>query len=277
VGAGGAVSDILLRQGDCLDLMQDIDDAAVDMVLVDLPYGITDCAWDAIIPLQEMWVQLKRITKPRAAIVMTASQPFTTTLIASNMKMFKYCWVWEKNMGTNFLNLKYAPMKEHEDVVVFGEGAVNYNAIKQPRSGGGVGTVGREPTVRATDTRSVYGTHKARYRNTPEELRVPRSIQRFDVEKGQHPTQKPVSLMKYMIETYTDEGQTVLDFTMGSGTTGVACISASRNFIGFELDDEYFAAARKRIGDAADGVRLFEEVRITTQTRSGGACATISG
>lgn len=241
---------IELIQGDCLDKMRGIPAGSVDMVLTDPPYGTTACKWDTVIDLEAMWVELKRITKPNGAIVMTASQPFTSALVMSNAKWFKYAWVWEKNCGSNFATVKYQPMKEHEDVLVFGRGRVEYFPIMQERTGS---RAGRETTsVDGKKSGSVYGDWQGGHRMSVPKLRNPRSVQRFNIERGHHPTQKPVALMEYLIRTYTNEGDTVLDFTMGSGTTGVACVNTGRNFIGIELDPDYFAIAEKRIQEAQD-------------------------
>lgn len=236
---------IKLIQGDCLEKMKDIESGSVDMILTDPPYGTTACKWDSIIPLELMWEQLKRIIKPNGAIVMTASQPFTTTLIASNMKMFKYEWIWEKDGGSNFATVKYQPMKEHENVLVFSKGKTTYNQIKQERVGSRKGK--ETMTTDSGRKNSVYGTQEGGKKLKVPELRCPRSIQRFNRERGLHPTQKPVALMEYLIKTYTNEGETVLDFTMGSGTTGVACKNLNRSFIGIELDEGYFDIAKERI------------------------------
>ena len=246
---------IELIQGDCLEKMKYIPDGSVDMVLTDPPYGTTACKWDSIIPLEPMWEQLKRIIKPNGAIVMTASQPFTSVLVCSNLKMFKHEWVWIKNRGSNFANTVREPMKEHETVLVFSNGKWVYNKQMQERTGGGLDRVKYsftdEGTVRE-GTRSFAG----RKIDSMPDLRVPSSWQKFNVacgnEKTKHPTQKPVALMEYLIKTYTNEGETVLDFTMGSGSTGVACKNLNRNFIGIELDDEYFKIAEKRINGWCD-------------------------
>ena len=232
-----------LIHGDCLEHMGKIPAGTVDMVLTDPPYGTTACKWDSIIPLEPMWEQLKRITKKDGAIVMTASQPFTTTLIASNMKMFKYCWVWHKKTSANFGCAKYQPMKTHEDVCVFGGG---YNPImvkgkKRMRGGkaeNGLGNGGMKPVYYESD--EYY----------------PASVLDIKTERGHHPTQKPVALMEYLIKTYTNEGETVLDFTMGSGTTGVACCNLNRKFIGIEKDGGYFEIAKARIQEAEIGAMM---------------------
>ena len=240
---------INLMQGDCLELMKEIPDGSVDMVLTDPPYGTTDCKWDSVIPFEPMWEQLKRITKKNGAIVMTASQPFTSALVMSNVKMFKCGWIWEKNAGSNFGAVKYQPMKEHEDIVVFSKNSPAYNPQMQPRSEAGRAMISSGVKSKASNGRDVYGGLNKGYDNSGQnpELRFPRSIQRFNRERGLHPTQKPVALMEYLIKTYTNEGETVLDFTMGSGTTGVAAKNLNRDFIGIELDETYFNIAKGRI------------------------------
>ena len=233
---------IELMLGDCLERMKEIPDGSVDMVLTDPPYGTTACKWDSIIDLDLMWVQLKRIIKPNGAIVLTASQPFTTTLIASNMKMFRYCWVWEKTEPTGFLNAKKMPMRAHEDIVLFYKKLPLYLPIK---------TKGHElkRSRKAADHTELYGRQDkpTEYHSTE---RYPRSVIQFRTDKRKsnlHPTQKPVALIEYLIKTYTNEGDEVLDFTMGSGTTGVACVNTGRRFIGIEMDEGYFATAMQRI------------------------------
>ena len=233
-----------LMQGDCLERMKEIPSGSVDMILTDPPYGTTACKWDSIIPLEPMWEQLKRVIKPNGAIVMTASQPFTTTLISSNMKMFKYCWVWEKEQGVNFQHAKRQPLKIHEDVCIFSLGPPRYypqnlipcNITKSNKGkGGSLGHLSSE------SKRKIYSQKFTNY---------PKTIQKFNRQRGFHPTQKPVALMEYLIKTYTNEGETVLDFTMGSGTTGVACVNLNRKFIGIEMDDKYFETAGSRIAEA---------------------------
>lgn len=239
---------IWLMQGDCLERMKEIPDGSVDMILTDPPYGTTACKWDSIIPLEPMWEQLNRIIKRNGAIVMTASQPFTSILVTSNLKAFKCEWIWEKDGGSNFATVKYQPMKEHESVLVFGNGRTTYNQIKQERIGSRKGK--ETTTIDSGRENSVYGTRKGGKKLKVGELRCPRSIQRFNRERGLHPTQKPVALMEYLIKTYTNESETVLDFTMGSGSTGVAAKNLNRKFIGIELDEGYFEIAKNRI-DAA--------------------------
>ena len=220
-----------LMQGDCLERMKEISDGSVDMILADVPYGTTSCAWDSIIPLEPMWEQLKRITKPNGAIVMTAAQPFTTTLIASNMKMFKYCWVWKKSKPTGHLNAKKQPLRTYEDVVVFYDNQCIYN----PQ-----GVKPADKVVSRTN-RGNYGECSKTTRQTV--TNYPRNIVEFPSVDGVHPTQKPVALMEYLIKTYTNEGETVLDFTMGSGTTGIAAANTDRDFIGIELDENFYSNA----------------------------------
>lgn len=245
---------IKLIHGDCLEKMAEIEDGSIDMVLADPPYGTTACKWDSVIPLEPMWEHLKRVIKPNGAIVMTSSQPFTTKLISSNMKMFKYCWVWEKNAGSNFGAVRYQPMKEHEDVVVFGVGRTIYNPIMQARSESGKAMIKNGVKSKASDGGDVYGGLNQGYDNSKQDpdMRHPRSIQRFNRERGFHKTQKPVALMKYLIKTYTNVGGTVLDFAMGSGTTGVACKNLNRSFVGIEIDDHYFKVASDRISQQSN-------------------------
>ena len=235
-----------LIQGDCLEVMKDIPDGSIDLVLTDPPYGTTACKWDSVIPFEPMWEQLKRITKKNGAIVLTASQPFTSALVMSNVKMFKYCWVWKKNIASNFLQSGYMPLKRHEDVCVFYRKPPVYNKQK------GVGTPYYQKRNGADDTGDCYGSINKRttFKRTPTEnkgYRNPISVLEFDRETGKHPTQKPVALMEYLIKTYTNESETVLDFTMGRGTTGVAAKSLNRGFIGIEMDETYFNIARERI------------------------------
>ena len=234
--------------GDCLDVMRGWPDNCVDLVLCDPPYGTTACKWDIIIPLEPMWERLKRLIKPNGAIVMTASQPFTTTLIASNMKMFKYCWVWEKSRVTGVLNAKRQPLRCVEDVVVFYSKQSTYN----PQ---GVVGCDRETSTGNTGNGNSdnYGSVAVgKYKQT--QTGYPRQVIRFgSVGKTVHPTQKPVALMEYLIKTYTNEGETVLDFTCGSGTTGVACVRTGRHYIMIEREPEYVEIARRRTQEARSG------------------------
>ena len=229
--------------GDCLERMKEIPDGSVDMILTDPPYGTTACKWDSIIDLPLMWEQLKRIIKPNGAIAMTASQPFTTTLISSNIKMFKYCWVWDKKKGGNIQVLKWQPYKVHEDVVVFSKGPVKYYPIKTPQKE----RTGKTYSAGEANGIKNYGDVRVYKDKHPKSiLEVSNANQKGKV----HPTQKPVALMEYLIKTYTNESETVLDFTMGSGSTGVAAKNLNRNFIGIEMDEEYFNIAQDRIENA---------------------------
>lgn len=219
--------------GDCLDLMQQIPDGSVNMILCDLPYGTTACKWDSVIPFEPLWREYRRIC--RGAIVLTASQPFTTALIGSNLQDFRYCWVWDKKIAGNPFLAKHSPMKVHEDICVFAEKSITYApqmVTGKMRTKGG----GRSKLFDVALTKSVNDQY------------YPKSILEFsNAERGIHPTQKPVALMEYLIKTYTNEGETVLDNCMGSGTTGVACVNTGRKFIGIEKDEEYFPIARDRI------------------------------
>jgi len=238
---------IHLMQGDCLERMKEIPDGSVDMILTDPPYGTTECKWDSIIPLFPMWEQLKRVIKPSGAIVMTSSQPFTTTLISSNMKGYCYNWVWNKHFAGNFVQAKRQPLKDHEDVCVFSlNGKMpQYHPLKVLRDKP-IKTGKNERGVGAIPLRGSCKNKGKIYKD-----KNPTTGKSLDfnvrIGRGLHPTQKPVALMEYLIKTYTNEGDTVLDFTMGSGTTGVACVNLGRKFIGIELDDKYFSIAKERI------------------------------
>jgi DNA modification methylase len=236
---------VKLYQGNCLEKMALIPDNSVDMVLADPPYGTTQCKWDSVIPFDFMWDQLKRITKNNGAIVLTASQPFTSALTMSNVKMFKQSLVWSKNKATGHLNANKMIMRSHEDICVFYSKLPTYN----PQMTDG------EPysnSHKFGDSGDCYGAvgESKRFNVTK---RFPKSVMAFnvDIKAEFHPTQKPVALMEYLIKTYTNECETVLDFTMGSGTTGVACVNTKRSFIGIELDENYFSIASKRINGGA--------------------------
>lgn len=248
-----------LLHGDCLERMKEIPDGSVDMVLTDPPYGTTACKWDSIIPLEPMWEQLKRVIKPNGAIVMTASQPFTTTLIASNMGMFKYCWVWEKTRAGNFQQAPNCPLKIHEDIVVFSKGLTAHASQSKRRMAynpqGTVPCNVHQKRNRYTDEHGYQRENGILKGFTQNRTNYPTSVLKYANPNNGcvHPTQKPVALMEYLIKTYTNEGETVLDFTMGSGTTGVACVNLNRNFIGIERDDKYFQIAVNRIEEAVLG------------------------
>jgi len=225
--------------GDCLKEMSQITEHSIDMILTDPPYGTTACKWDSIIPLEPMWKQLKRVIKPNGAIVMTASQPFTTTLIASNMKMFKYCWVWNKKLAGNGILAKKQPLKVHEDVVVF-NAKIYYPEMRKGKGRWKGGIKDKHGTFNNAESPKVWND---KYYPTTIIDCSGAGMRSFRV----HPTQKPVALMEYLIKTYTNDGETVLDFAMGSGTTGVACKNLKRNFIGIELDKRYFNIAKNRL------------------------------
>lgn len=231
-----------LRMGNCLDLMRDLPDASVDLILCDLPYGTTRNKWDSIIPLDPLWREYQRIA--RGAIVLTAQTPFDKVLGASNLAMLRYEWIWEKTSATGHMNATRAPMKAHENVLVFYERQPTYNPIKT--------TGHRRKTATADRAKLLSDNYGAQAGVTTYDSteRYPRSVQVLPSDKQRsklHPTQKPVALMEYLVRTYTNEGDTVLDNCMGSGTTGVACMNTGRCFIGMEKDADYFAIAQSRI------------------------------
>lgn len=232
--------------GDCLDLMVDIPDKSIDMILCDLPYGTSNCKWDTIIPFNKLWEQYERVIKDNGAIVLTASQPFTSALVMSNPKIFKYEWIWKKNAGSNFACLKYQPMKEHESILVFSKNKTIYNPQMQERAESGKARVKTKITYN-TKTELVENSLHSKVSSVRPQLRYPSSVQLFNRERGLHPTQKPVALFEYLIKTYTNENDIVLDNCMGSGTTAVACINTKRNFIGIEKEEKYYNIAKERI------------------------------
>ena len=225
---------------DCLEGMKRIDDKSIDMILCDLPYGMTYNKWDTVIPLDRLWKQYKRVIKDNGAIVLTASQPFASELICSNRKLFRYEWIWEKENSTNFLNAKKNPLKKHENILVFYKKLPVYNP--QMSKGKPYTAVRKEkPSLN-------YYKNQKMAKTVSDGERYPISIIKFSRDKEKlHPTQKPVALFEYLIRTYTNERETVLDNCMGSGTTAIACINTNRNFIGFELDEEYWKIANERI------------------------------
>ena len=247
---------IKLLKGDCLEVMKTIPDGSIDAIITDPPYGTTACKWDSVIDFDLMWEQLNRIIKPNGAIVLFGSEPFSSALRMSNIKNYKYDWIWNKINGSNFLNAKRQPLRSNENISVFYKKQCTYNPqlinrdkknIRDPKKeyGNGEGT--------------VYGNTKPNFmfnegREIPLTKGYPKNIISVNnKEKEMHPsrvlhsTQKPVALMEYLIKTYTNENETVLDFTMGSGSTGVACVNTNRNFTGIEMDDNYFEVATKRI------------------------------
>lgn len=248
----GGTSQYELHHGEYLEVMAGLPDSSADAIICDPPYGTTKNTWDGVIPFQPMWDQLKRIIKPKGAIVLFGSQPFTSALVMSNVEWFKYMWIWSKNESTGFLNAKKQPLRATEDIVIFSSGQPTYN----PKM-----VQGKPYTVkRSGATSRNYGKHNPTYTNCHDGLRYPTNLISIPVEQnGLHPTQKPVPLLEHLVKTYTNEGETVLDFTMGSGTTGVACAKTKRHFIGIELDDDYFKAAKKRIEYAYNGYTESQE------------------
>jgi site-specific DNA-methyltransferase (adenine-specific) len=234
-----------LLHGDCLNEMQSIPDKSIDMILTDPPYGTTACSWDSVIPFDAMWKQLKRIIKDNGAIALFGSQPFTSALIMSNVKMFKYEWIWDKGLAVNFLNAPNVPLKTTERIMIFG-GDKYYPQMRKGkyRKKGNTGN-----QFRNTDIYKENGHGKVTYNDHyyPTDILNYTNANHND---KQHPTQKPVKLLEYLIKTYTQKEETVLDFTMGSGSTGVACVNTKRNFIGIELDENYFNIAGERIAKA---------------------------
>ena len=266
-----------LINGDCLVEMRSIEEHSIDLILCDLPYGTTDrkgseskknagsrlLKWDTVIPLDELWLEYKRVLKPRGAVVLTADQPFTSKLILSNVEWFKYEWIWKKKKTTGFLLANYRPMKQTEDVVVFspaGAAAASKNGknmtynpqgliekrVKKKNNPKRLGKFLHNPKFMGENNKLLHETeYEQKYTNYPSE------IIEFGLDKNVvHPTQKPVALMEYLIKTYSNENETVLDNCMGSGTTGVACVNTNRNFIGIERDEKYYDTAKSRIDES---------------------------
>lgn len=226
-----------LINDDCFNVLPTIDDHSIDMILCDLPYATTNCEWDSILPFETLWNEYKRIIKPNGAIVLTASQPFTSKLIMSNLDMFKYEWIWNKNKATNFLNAKKQPLRKHESVLVFYSKQPIYN----PQF-----TEGKPYKCKQGKQADVYNHYK-RITTVNTGNRYPVSLLQFECEVGLHPTQKPVLLFEYLINTYTNEGDVVLDNCCGSGTTAIAALNTNRNYICIEQNENYYNIAKKRI------------------------------
>lgn len=245
---------IKLMQGDCLELMKNIPEKSIDMILCDLPYGTSACKWDSILPFENLWKSYERIIKDNGAIVLFGSEPFSSYLRTSNIKLYKYDWKWEKPSGANFLNFKYQPAKVHEDIMVFGKMAVSYskrgNMIYNPQM-----EAGKPYKQLSGKQKNDYGNSTVRtpIKQTITEndgQRYPRSVQKFSLDKDKlHPTQKPIALLEYLIRTYTDGGGIILDNCCGSGSTLIAAIRTGRNAIGIELDSMYYNIAKCRIND----------------------------
>jgi len=237
-------NNITLYYKDCLEVFPHISDNSIDMIFCDLPYSITACKWDIPIPIEPLWGHYKRIIKPQGVIVLTASQPFTSLLVMSNLSMFRYEWIWEKSQGTNPLNAKYMPLKKHESILVFYKKRGVYN----PQMTKGDPYNGFESKVK--NIGEVYGDVKSVHKKN-DGTRYPTTIQHFKHDKTKlHPTQKPLLLVEYFVKTYSNEGDVVLDNAFGSGTTAIACINLNRQFIGMENDIEYFSKSVKRIEDS---------------------------
>jgi len=228
-----------LIKGDCIEVMKDVPDGSVDMILTDPPYGTTACKWDSVIPFEPMWEQLKRIIKPNGAIVLFGSEPFASALRMSNIKQYKYDWIWQKPNHSNPMQAKKQPLRITENILVF-ESKIYYpQGIKEVNI----------KTRQGANNSNIWGGGIRVKEYAQKYTGYPKNILEFKKDKGKlHPTQKPVALLEYLIKTYTLENETVLDFTMGSGSTGVACKNLKRSFIGIEMDDKYFEIARERIG-----------------------------
>jgi len=241
-----------LYKGDCLEVMKEIESGSIDAIITDPPYGTTACKWDSVINFDLMWEQLNRIIKPNGAIVLFGAEPFSSALRMSNIKTFKYDWIWDKKRCTGFLNAKKQPLRNNETISVFYKKQCIYNP--QPYKKNTTGNMGKSKEHQ-TDN---YGKYYQVDNDNSNEFGYPRTlltqipvINNLSKDKsGLHPTQKPILLMEYLIKTYTNENETVLDFTMGSGSTGVACVNTNRNFIGIEMDSNYFEIAQNRIKEA---------------------------
>lgn len=223
--------------GDCFEVMSTLPDKSVDMVLADLPYGTTACKWDTVLPFDKIWEAYNRLSKERVAQVLTASQPFTSSLVMSNVKNFRYSWVWEKEQGVNFMLSKKQPMKVHEDILVFGVESPHYFPLMEN---------GKPYISGKGNSGDVTGRIK-KIQTINSGTRYPRSIQKINRETGLHPTQKPVALFEYLIKTYTNEGEIVLDNTAGSGTTAIAAMNVGRKWICIEKDETYYQKACERV------------------------------
>jgi site-specific DNA-methyltransferase (adenine-specific) len=243
-----------LRLGDCLEVMKTIEDNSIDAIICDLPYGTTACKWDSVIDFDLMWEQLNRIIKPNGAIVLFGSEPFSSALRVSNIKNYKYDWVWKKNRSANFIQANYQPLKKHEIISVFSMAPCSYTkkgnkSIYNPIMHGEASLNKGQKSTTCGDVVATKNSKNYTIKSTNKTGKMfPNSILEFKADSDKkHPTQKPVALMEYLIKTYTNEGETVLDFTMGSGSTGVAAKNTNRDFIGIEQDEKYFKIAQERI------------------------------
>lgn len=246
---------VKLYNADCLSAMKEIEDKSVDLILCDLPYGTTNCAWDVIIPFELLWEQYNRIIKDNGTIVLFGSEPFTSLIITSQLDKYKYSWVWVKNRATGHMLSKVKPMKRHEDICVFSKGTMDSrgkaeNIVRYYPQGTIKASGGTYRIRKDNFAPTVFGERDNTHSTVVEQTNYPDDILNFDIEMRElryHPTQKPVKLLEYLIKTYTTEGDVVLDNCMGSGSTGVACINTNREFIGIELDNKYFKIAEQRI------------------------------
>jgi site-specific DNA-methyltransferase (adenine-specific) len=264
-----------VHQGDCLELMKQIEDKSVDMILCDLPYGMTALKWDSIIPLDKLWLEYRRIAKDDCAIVLTASQPFTSMLVTSALDIFKHEWIWEKQKASNFMSFKYQPAKYHENVLVFCKGKIKYFPI--------MWRVAEELRDKRKNVNNVimpkeshYGFMDVKIRKADDGSRYPKSILKIDksINKNVHPTEKPVPLFEYLIKTYSKEGNLVLDNCIGSGTTAIACKKNNRNFIGIELEQKYVDICNSRLREIQVPLDVNKkEVAIPPKDKSSGILA----
>ena len=260
------LSPVRVFNGDCLEIMKSIPDGSIDMVLCDLPYGTTACKWDVVIPFDKLWEQYNRIVKDNGAIVLFADEPFTSRLICSNIENFKYRITWNKDIGGGYLNAKIMPLKQTEDMCVFSKvnnGRYTYNPIMRDKESNRIRPIGR----RGPANPSTYGASNGQLSEdyNPKKS-YPTNLVKLSSKTAEcnsihrvHPTQKPVALLEYLIKTYTNEGETVLDNTMGSGSTGVACVNTNRKFIGIEMDENYFNIACDRIKNRTRQLDLFRD------------------
>lgn len=240
---------INLMQGDCLELMKDIPDESVDIILCDLPYGTTACKWDTIIPFEPLWEQYERVIKDNGAIVLTGQEPFSSHLRMSNIKDYRYDWKWDKVVGSNFINAKRMPLKVYEDVMIFYKRQPTYNpqmVLREEKNFRVSGKSGNNSN-RVNGVKQLSGVASDKMKYPTNKIKINRLEKELNSKHVIHPTQKPVALFEYLIKTYTNEGETVLDNCMGSGTTGVACKNLNRKFIGMELDEKYFNIAKDRV------------------------------
>jgi len=255
---------VTLYLGDCLDIMPRLPARSVDLILCDLPYGTTACAWDSVIPFEPLWREYRRVLKQGGVVVLTAAQPFTTAVIASNLQGFKYCWYWDKKAVTGFANAKLQPLRCVEDVIVFYDSKPTYNPqglVRISKTRANSATVGGDTVRENTAASSGKGSLRTAGAEYVQEFtNYPKQLLEISRDRDKlHPTQKPVALMEYLVRTYTNPGNLVLDNTMGSGTTGVAAVKLGRKFIGIEIEPKYFDIACRRIQAALDAPDMFVE------------------